>query len=637
VTVSYFDLEYKLRTDPSYRRELSGVLHSYSDTLELVKSGNAEAAKKGECVTDLIKACGKNLGLLIPYYFPRYPRREPLTLRDYPQMYPVMQLSPKHGSLTIRGSRQIGKTLAIIARQSIITKIIPGYKILYVVPLAEQQRTFGNKFKSMYEAFSARQSVHKYREDLYYREIKTADPRMYSTLRMMYILTNASKARGETVDELEIDEMQDFDPDLLEELEEIVEASPFAWFLYSGTSLHTYTALENKYAASSRGTWAIRCPACHFENWGDLDCEYYGPSGKKDIMDMAREDGLHCLKCDGMLYPEDGRFLHRDLAAYAANDIGIHVPQVMVPGFLYDEPRYARLIKKKKSGDRRKLLQEKFGIPVEEGEREISEAQLINICVLGDNIEALRTKAVEGKYRAVASGVDWGGTDFRRETKTKKSYTVHTIVGCAHDDERHLDILHMRQYSGMLWREVAGNIMHDHQRFNASVMATDAGAGDLYNNLITRRIGDPRKHFVMRYDDPGRPYVSIPQDVQVFNMWNLNRTESISTLYSYIQDKRLRCYSWSLAGPLLRLIMNMYRHPSEDSKGRTKFLYRRDASKADDTLHSLNFAITILRMVLHEPLFSERGSRMQFEQHMAEIERGGGPMMSEGVSSLEGW
>lgn len=101
----YSDLYRDLTTNPDFVNKVCKVLHN----IELAdKSGNIAEMKQH--VQELLMVCEFNASLLVPYFFPRFPEFEPMTLWSRPHAFSMMGLTLL-GSLTVQASRQIGKCL----------------------------------------------------------------------------------------------------------------------------------------------------------------------------------------------------------------------------------------------------------------------------------------------------------------------------------------------------------------------------------------------------------------------------------------------------------------------------------------------------------------------------------------------
>src|SRR5258708_16675686 len=123
--------------------------------------------------------------------------------------------------------------------------------------------------------------------------------------------------------------------------------------------------------------------------------------------------------------------------------IGFHIPQIVVPAVANNLIRWSKIheMKLKYGGDRR-FLQEILGIAIEEGEREITKKHLMDICILGQDLQALLQKAQKGDYEYVVSGADWGGCDYIPAHHMKISTTVHVILAVLPGTAK-MDILHI--------------------------------------------------------------------------------------------------------------------------------------------------------------------------------------------------
>lgn len=104
----HFDLAHRLRTDDqliSRVREYTGRLGD----LSLGRCKPEEYRKREETIMHGIwKDCGLNVSMLIPYFFPTYPKRQPMSMFDRPFNMMLLFLLPYH-TWVLRGSRQIGK------------------------------------------------------------------------------------------------------------------------------------------------------------------------------------------------------------------------------------------------------------------------------------------------------------------------------------------------------------------------------------------------------------------------------------------------------------------------------------------------------------------------------------------------
>jgi len=479
------------------------------------------------------------------------------------------------------------------ARQLTNAHVMPNYRSLYIVPHEEHRKTYANRLREMERAFAYKVDSPNHRQNLNYKEYPNG-----SIIELIRVLSTASESRGKTTDELLYDEYQHFDMDLEPEVEQTQKASNIPSTIYAGTSLTIDTPLETRWLQSSQGSWFVR--AGDGKSWLDM-------GDQATALSCLRQDGMVCPITSKLLNMRDGQYVHGDREALTRGFVGLHIPQIIIPDMVESPIEWNKIWMAYQGYDIKKFLQEVLGIPTMEGAREIALEDLRNMCVIPDSEETAIRKAKSRYYKYVVSGCDWGGSDYNPMEKTKVSFTVHAIIGLTPDDK--IDILHMRDYSGMGYRDVANDIVRDHKRFYANAIASDFGVGAAYNMLIREQL-PADKHFIFAYVGPRSAPLGPPQGYGWFNQFSVNRTESITQLYSAIKatEPRIRCYDWGRSERHLMDFMNLFRVPLENStSGATEFKYRRHGSKPDDTLHAINFAYILMRLLKGEPIMEDKG------------------------------
>jgi len=600
--MTYIDPGHKLRTDPLFR----GKVEKLVDQIKILERKSFTSAKHAQDlryrVHDLYKLCNYNAGLLVPYFFPNFHGAgTPLSLFARPFSFAMFHLQVL-GYVTLRASRQIGKSTTLACRQLINSKMIPGFSSVYIVPHSDHLQTYANRLRDMERSFRFYKESRKFRQNLKFKEYPNK-----SKIELIRVLTTAAASRGKSADELLFDEYQHFDDDLYPEVAQIQKASKIPMTVYAGTSLTIDTPLESKYQSSSQGMWFIR--ARDGKNW-------INTGDKEEVLKVIGPMGPTCPYTGKILDVTDGEFVHADRHMLDAGHVGFHIPQIIIPEFANSLTKWDEIYEAYEQFDTNKFLQEVLGIPTEDGVREITQPDLERMCVLPDTPEQLRQKAVSGRYKFVVSGCDWGGSDHVPSERIKVSNTVHVILGVNHD--KTIDILHMRQHTGMGYRNIANEIIKDHVAFGGTAIATDAGVGMAYNMLIreSQHIKAER-HLIFNYTAPNTAIMGAPkQGHGWFNQFSLNRTESITTLFSAIKQEkpRIRCYNWGLAKHLLGEFLNLYRVPTENTTGTYMFRYRRHGSKPDDTLHAVNFAYVLCRVLLREPVVEDKSLKDRLDE-----------------------
>jgi hypothetical protein len=87
----------------------------------------------------------------------------------------------------------------------------------------------------------------------------------------------------------------------------------------------------------------------------------------------------------------------------------------------------------------------------------------------------------------------------------------------------------------------------------------------------------------------------------------LNKTESLSQLFIDVKNgpKSIRCYKWEESGPRLQEFLNLYRVFTDNSTSRG-FHYHKVATKPDDSLMSVNFGYTLMRILTGDSIVSNQ-------------------------------
>jgi hypothetical protein len=594
---SFFDYELALRKDLRFQHRLEALCKEISRLAELSRVNMKHKSDLNSAILALLEHTRFNIAPLLPYYFPRYPKNTPFSLRNFPYAYAMYNLTFGRDSfMCIKGSRQIIKSTCMATRDVLALQLFGGLRSMLVTPRPEQLKTIADKYKEISQAYRFYKTTPRFRQNLFYKEYPND-----SILKMIYILTNADKARGNSMDWINIDEYQDFDAGLELELLEVLSQSDVPMVTKTGTSKTVDTALEAAYEVSSRSVWCIPCPACGHDNHLTLE---------NNVLDMIQPKGVCCSKCGALLNVRDGFWDHGSPKMVGAARIGLHVPKIIVPEMTERPDKWYPIYRQSLSKDKKKFLEEVLGIATQEGAREITTRDLEAMCVLGDRAK-LRKNARAGKYHYIVSGCDWGGSDYIPAHGTKESYTVHVMIGVRPDWG--FDIIHMDQFSGMNYPEIAGIIAHDHKQLKGYALASDFGVGAAYN-MELRKLIPQHRHIIFNYAGPTSAFIATPKNAHLYNQYALNKTDSITKLFTDMKSGRIQCYNWSEAGELLSQCTNLIRNPNPDTGTIT---YRRHGARPDDILHGINFAVQLAKIIIGETLFEDEAENAQLHENLA--------------------
>lgn len=494
-------------------------------------------------------------------------------------------------------------TTTLGTRSRIETEIQHRLSCLYVAPHMEPLKTFARKYDEISKSFRFEvKDEHRYAQNLYFRKYPSG-----SQLELIRVQTSATPARGKTADSISFDEVQLFDPTLEVEVLETLNDSHIQTILYAGTSTTLDSLLEQRYQEGTQATWQIL-----LDDGKTIDC------GDPDqVIPCVGEYFMVDPNTGKQINPLRGFYRFNNPAAFAQRLFSVHIPQIINPDIAYDPIKWSNLYRTLQR-DKTKFVQEKLGIPVETAAREISEADLRRICrpeVVGSPEERVR-RAQRGYYTTIVSGVDWGGSDYNALTRTKISATTHAILGLTKTGELH--ILHLRKHGGMDYKTIINLIAKDHNMFRAGGIATDYGVGETYHELMrSHPFFNAGRHVIFHYTGPRTAICSVMEG-SLANTLNLNRTESLTSLLLAITapEPRLLAASWDEMGDLLSDFLNIHRvlQEKEAQGGQRHFRYMRVASKSDDSVHALNFAYSLVRLVYNQILLKDAAARMLLRQ-----------------------
>ena len=471
--------------------------------------------------------------------------------------------------------------------------VLPNYRSLYITPMHDQLKTLAEKFMDMQRGsvFPATYNTSRgIKNSMYYKgSVKGG------FLRLMYILTDAGKARGVSAQAVTVDEGQHFDPEHMGEISQVQKAfADTRTTVIAGTSLDMDTFLEQQYQLGSRGVWHVRCD-CK-DGWHALD-------NKVMIPKMMSVDGLCCPHTRRLLNPMIGEFVHEDSRMLELKQTSFHLPQLIVPEYASGD-KFLNIWKDFKKMSEKQFLQEVMGIPVESGVSELNEAD-IKACCSDRTFAQIQADYLSGKvrYAYLFSGCDWGGSDWNPATKVKQSYTVHTIYGLRADGI--MELIYACRYAGMNYQEIAGTIVEAHNKFKTFAIGTDNGGGSYYNAYMRDCGRIPTNKIIsFNYTDTKLLLERIPHPEA--HIMSLHRSDSISALISDIKAKKILWPRWDESQGFVMDCLNMRRNITESQSGRAVMRYVRHGSKADDFMQSTNYACMIKRIVTQESLIPNR-------------------------------
>jgi len=489
---------------------------------------------------------------------------KPFSLEGYRPFREVYDMDPP--MMTVKCSRQVGKTLSIGAIKVLKCVAIPYFTSLYIAPLSTQASRFSTTYL---DPFILSPLVKKYYRDASSK--KNVFEKTLSSGSIMFLSyaeteQDADRVRGVAGDAISIDEVQDVALEALPILYETLSASNYAWKRHYGTAKGELNGLEILFKRSSGNEWCTKCDHC----------------GKWNIPDNFES----CIKiCSGLTGPvcqycsQPIDFLKgRWVAArpQSKDHIGFHIPRFTLEARTnikkWNELRSSIFGSGAYSPS--KIANEVFGLAAGVAGRILSQREAINCCDLAkDKYDTCWPRDYRG-INNVVLGVDWSVTG------GVASYTVISILGYDYMGKCYL--LYAEKIQGVDILDQVRRVNELYYQFGCQMIGSDRGVGVLQGQLLKEALGEEKVCMVQytaakvpaRYDSPGR-YLSV------------DRTMVIDSVIMKMKlgREKFETPNWSLTQDLWSDALSVYEEESQSGRR----LYRKDEGSTDDWLHSVVF------------------------------------------------
>jgi len=487
---------------------------------------------------------------------------KPLTMDDYIPMRDVYDCDPQF--LTVKASRQIGKTLGVGAILTLKSIAIPHLTSIYIAPLSTQSSRFSTSYL---DPFLMSPMVRKhFRDSSSKKNVFEKTLNNGSIIYLSYAETeaDADRVRGIPGDVCYFDEVQDIQASTLPIVAEALSASPYGWVKHFGTAKTEQNTLETLFKKSNGLEWCVKCTHCG---------KWTIPWTFEDCLNICKgKDGPICVHCAKPIDMKTGRWVAAKPTV--KNHYGFHVPRFIIPAritpFKWDEI-HSKIETYKPS----LLANEVFGLAAGVAGRILSQREAIACCNTG--VEAFdNTWPVD--QRGITScvlGVDWS------VTAGAASYTVITILGCDYMGKAY--VLHSERLNGIDILDQVRRVEHLARQFKVQMVGSDRGVGQLQFELLKQTLG---YHMVipiqycaaktmLRYDQPGG-YLAADRTMCM----------DMAILKMKMGKDRFETPSWNLMSTFWEDALNVYEEESHTGRK----LYRKEETDCDDWLHSVVFA-----------------------------------------------
>ena len=513
---------------------------------------------------------------------------KPYTLEDHFFMEPLFKLRmPK--VMVLKCGRQLAKSTSAAAEAVIRSVTQSDFKTLFVTPRFEQVRKLSQNYvKPFINSPLIRASCinEECTQGVLQRSFINR-----SMIIFAFAFLDADRIRGVSSDNNRVDETQDFNWEFIPIIQECMSASKFAMSMYSGTPKTLDNTLEKLWSDSSKAEWVTKCEACGYWNMATIHA---------DLMKMIGLKTVVCAKCDKPINPRDGHWYHTDAKdpkgrTEFRKEIGLHVPQVIVPLHYEDEEKWSELIGKKdgyKGYTQQKFMNEVLGESADTSVRLITSNDIRRASQpswynrLGEAMERMRKRC---QFRVL--GVDWGGGGIDGESFTAVAMcgmnSARTQIECHFMDRFSYLHSHNAEVEALLTM-FAGAKCH--------AIAHDFGGAGTIRTTLLRNFGVPENALInVRYQAHAEKQIMYwvdPNEQMPYGYYQLDKPRSLVLQATCIkaQEPMILLPEYESSKLVTSDLLNLIEIKKDNPFGSDTYLIHKKPGESDDFAHALNVA-----------------------------------------------
>lgn len=494
-----------------------------------------------------------------------------------------------------KAGRQVAKSTNKAAGGIIRAAARPYYNLLTVTPLFEQIRKFSNNYVKPFLRESAVRSyllAQGSDQQVLQRTLSNG-----STLFYNYASNSADRIRGTPADEVDFDELQDFELDVLPVIQSCLDASPYKIERYSGTPKTFDNPLQVYWDYSSKGVWHIPCQetGCKHENRCTV-------ADEGDLLKMIgdgrrRKDGrlntLLCAKCGNPVNARLGYFIHA-FPNRRLTFAGFHKPQILFPMHYESALAWDKIMDVARNKPKYLFYNEVLGESIDVGQKLIT---IGDLKAAGIGKYQSPSTFDRSNYIATAVGTDWGGKGKEKVSDTEEfiSNTSLALGGIRGDGVVEITWGYQTQYSADHFRE-AGICKEAAGISGADIIAHDyGGAGDVRESILIKAGWPAGRILPFTYVAMGLnknivTFTKGPADARA--SYSLDKARSLLLLCELIKAKKVIFpeYTGRMA-TLMNDFLAIYQEKRDNPRGGSSVLINRIHKQHDDFVHAVNFVV----------------------------------------------
>lgn len=538
-----------------------------------------------------------SLSRLLPAVFSL--KGKPLTLNDHMPFRALYDFTFTRRMVHKTG-RQVAKSTNGALTTILLSWIIPHLATLHLAPLSDQIRRFSNdyvrpfiKTSPVRHLFTSAEST-----DSVFSKTFTNGSRV----AFNYGLLSIERVRGETASRISIDEFQDFNPDFIPVVAEVVSYGMFGQVIHLwGTPKTLENGLELEWLESDQQEWVIRC-GCGKYNIPALDYDLDKMTGPYHPDIGKTRFGTVCAKCGNSINPATGRWVAR-YPDRTKEYIGRHIPQQILPHHYFKHENWKTLVGKRAGGlSLTRYYNEVCGESYDMGSRLVTSSDLKAVAKdVGPNKRSFMEKRVNDtdrvRYIKTVLGADWGGGGYERQ-----SFTALAAMGMKANGQIEVfwgtRLLYPNDHD--LEAKVVIDIMN---AFNIEVLAHDFGAGSgSLRETIIHHGGMPLKRMLpMQYISASSgpmTRVSPATDDHPRSYLSVDKTRSIYNTCLQIKLGGVKFFDYDNKGKddpgLLHDFLAIIDDKMTSRHSSDRAIISREPGKPDDFAQAVNFGVTAL-------------------------------------------
>ena len=496
-------------------------------------------------------------------------------------------------STVLKTGRQVGKSTVGAAHGVITCTSIPYFRTLYITPLFEQVRRLSNNYVRPFVEQSPIRSL--WLGNNTENSVLQRSFRNHSMMQFSFASLDADRVRGIRADRIVIDEVQDMNRDLIPIIKETMSASKWAISSFSGTPKTPENTIEGLWLMSSQAEWCIPCRSCKKLNVSSIRHDLEKMIGPYSDDICEGRPGTVCAKCSKVIYPNDGRWIHK-YPERRFQFAGYHVPQPIMHIHYADRAKWGELLAKREGYGNytpEKYMNEVLGESCGTGVQLVSMYDLQDACVLqheNDPRNPRKCPVDFKKYRHTMLAIDWGGGG-----EAGVSLTVAVVLGITNNGT--IDVLWGRRLmTPHDHLEEAKQCLEFYNIFRCSFVAHDyTGAGSLRETFLCQA-GVPYNRIIpiqyVRAATAKIMSVVKPTDRNPRTYYRVDKTRALLTVCAAIRLKKIRFFKYDYRSTddpgLIHDFLALVEQKIETRIGSDVYIITRNPQLSDDFAQAVN-------------------------------------------------